>query len=632
MVSRRIRYFRSEAVTEKRVSIYHILKDLFPPKERWRVGGVLGLTAIAALFETVGVASILPFMALVVDPVAINRFGTLRKIAYWFGATSPHGTLLVFGIITVSIIAVGNAIGALNVWVLQRFLARTQARLATFLFDGYMKQPYAFHVHRDAPSLIKVMGDAGTVVYGVVSPTLGGGSRALVGFGVLALLFVRTPLMSIAVIGVLAGAYYAAYRLVQERQRIWGSEYRNRSLDYMRVVQEAFGGVKELQVLGREGLAIERQRTGLTRMNYALAANTTIAQVPRYLLETIAFGGILMLAVLLVVRGGTNSREIIPILALYAFAGFRLMPALQNVFAAAVGVRFTLPTVWPFHEDYMQIVQARSDEKVFEGVIGPEIEFKEAIRIKEISFSYPNSNAEALREVDLTIRPFETVGLVGRTGAGKTTLADLILGLYEPTAGTITIDGVALTGPAIRSWRKHVGYVSQHVFLANASITENIALGLHPDAIDPVAIRRAASLAQAVEFISRLPAGFDTIVGERGVKLSGGQRQRIGVARALYHEPQVLVFDEATSALDGLTEDSLMEAIRSLSGERTIILIAHRMRTVEACQRIIVLESGNVIGDGSYDELLRDSEEFRKMVGRATSRAGMAAGVSGQSH
>lgn len=623
----------SELPTERRVSLVRIFADLFPPRERWRVAGVLGITAVAALFETVGVASILPFMALVLDPSAIKRYAALQHAADWLGVTTPHGALLLLGTITVGIIAIGNAIGALNVWVLQRFLARTQCRLASFLFSGYMRQPYAFHVHRDAPSLIKVMGDVGLVVLGVVSPILGGGSRALVGFGVLALLFVRTPLLSIAVIVVLSGAYFAVFKIVQGRQRRWGNEYREKSLEYSRVVQEAFGGVKELQVLGREGLSIERQATGLQQVIGTVAANSTIAQVPRFVLETVAFGGILLLAVALVVRGGTSSREIVPILALYAFAGFRLMPALQNVFTAAVGVRFALPTVWTFHEDFLEVSRAKAAEQAAAAVPGPEIRFSEAIRISNLSFTYPNSEFEALRDVSLTIRPFETIGLVGRTGAGKTTLADLILGLYEPSAGTITVDGVALKGPAVRSWRKHVGYVSQHVFLANASIADNIALGLPPEEIDPEAVRRSASLAQATEFIDRLPDRFETIVGERGVKLSGGQRQRIGIARALYHAPEVLVFDEATSALDGLTEDSLMDAIRSLSGERTIILVAHRLRTVEACDRIIVLDAGRVVGDGSYNDLLKTSEKFRQMVGRSAPRIEVPVGESaGQDH
>jgi ABC-type multidrug transport system fused ATPase/permease subunit len=611
----------NDQVPAMRPSVWRILGDLFPSRERWRVAGVLSITAVAAVFETVGVASILPFMALVLDPSSINQYGFLKSAVRNLGVTSPHGALLVLGSLTVAVVAVGNLIGAINVWVLQRFLARTQSRLSSYLFRGYMTQPYGFHVNRDAPSLIKVMNDSGQVVYQVISPVLGGGSRALVGFGVLGLLFVRTPLLSVAVIAVLGGAYYAVYRIVQERQRWWGAEYRTRSVEYVRVVQEAFGGVKELQVLGREDLAIERQAIGIQEMNQALAANTTIAQLPRYALETVAFGGILLLAVALVVRDATNSRAVIPILALYAFAGLRLMPALQNVFAAAVGVRFALPTLWSFHEDFMEVARAEHAAMPERQLGEVAVHFADAIRLADVSFSYPNSNLRALDNVNLTIRPLETIGLVGRTGAGKTTLADLILGLYEPTEGTVTVDGTRLSAGAIRAWRRRVGYVPQQVFLSNASIAENIALGLPPDRIDMAAVQKAASLAQADEFIGRLPDGFSTVVGERGVKLSGGQRQRIGIARALYHEPEVLVFDEATSALDGLTEDSLMEAIRSLSGERTILLIAHRMRTVEACNRIVLLDGGNVMADGTYDELLTASDEFRQMVGRTSPKA-----------
>jgi ABC-type multidrug transport system fused ATPase/permease subunit len=287
------------------------------------------------------------------------------------------------------------------------------------------------------------------------------------------------------------------------------------------------------------------------------------------------------------------------------------------VFAGLVTIRFNLPAIANLHADYARMMRpAIPAVGPSDTAPGPRVTLREALQLTNVSFTYEGAPAPALRDVSLTIRATETIGLVGPTGAGKTTLADIILGLYEPTAGRITVDGILLTGPTIAAWQRRVGYVPQSVFLANASITENIALGLAHQQIDFSAVNRAAYMAQAHGFILALPQQYDTLVGERGVKLSGGQRQRIGIARALYHQPDVLVFDEATNALDGLTEDAVMDAIRALAGERTIVLIAHRHRTFEACDRIVMLHEGEVLAEGSYARLLETSDSFRRFVER----------------
>ena len=272
------------------------------------------------------------------------------------------------------------------------------------------------------------------------------------------------------------------------------------------------------------------------------------------------------------------------------------------------------------HEDFAR-AQAKNTIALDESVLSIQrLQFQTAIRLDDVSFAYEANGKPVLRNVNLSIRPNESIGLVGRTGAGKTTLADLILGLYQPTSGRLLVDGLPLVGERQREWRRNVGYVPQQVFLGNTSIAENIGFGIAPAAIDHSQVRWAARLAHADEFIEQLPDGYGTPVGERGVKLSGGQRQRLGIARALYHKPEVLVFDEATSALDGLTEDAVSEAIRSLTGQKTIILIAHRLRTVEACDRIVLLDNGNIIADGSFESLVKTSEPFRRLLGK-TQRA-----------
>lgn len=599
-----------------------ILTDLFPDRERWRLAGVLAMGFTAAIFETLGVASVLPFMALVLDPAATERFPLLQTVASAFGMESRREALLFMGGVTVAMVTIGNAAGALNILLQERFAARTATRLSSALFAGYLRQPYQFHVHRDTASLAKVVvHDVRLSVMGVMVPLLFAASRCLIALGMLGLLLLHDPLVAIVVALVLGCAYATLFRVIRARQRRWGFEFNENNLMRQRICQEGLGAVKELQILGRERHAIERFAAATFGSAAAEASTRVVAHLPRYILEAVAFGGILLGTLLLVAGAEASAQSVLPVLALYAFAGMRLLPALQQAFASAANVRFHMNMLRDVHRDFVNVGAGASGEERAGAVPSP-IAFADTLRLERVSFVYPNRELPAVREVDLEIRPNESIGLVGRTGSGKSTLADLILGVHEPTAGRITVDGVPLVGPAIRAWHRRVGYVAQHVFLANASVLENIGLGLGPDEIDLEAARKAATLAQADEFIDALPLGYATVVGERGVQLSGGQRQRIGIARALYHDPDILVFDEATGALDGLTEDAVMEAIRTLRRGRTIILIAHRLRTVEACDRIVMLEQGRVVVTGAYDDLMKSSHDFQRLV------RGVRAGVA----
>ncbi len=597
------------------------LMDLFPGRERARLAGMMLASAVAAMFETIGVATILPFMSLVTNPGMLENYPSLVGWMRSLGVTTQRDMLLVLGGITLFVIAFGNVAAALNVALLERFIAHTKSRLASSLFAGYLGQPYAFHVRRDGPSILKVLvGDMSIVVYEVIGPLLMITSRTPLAIGILILLFVQDPLLSLSVAVLLGSAYVGVFWAVTRAERQLGAVFNRLNLERQRVGQEAIGGIKELQGLGREQFTIERYTRAAVGAARAEARNRTNAQMPRYGLETIAFGGILMLLLIQVARGN-DAKAMVPTLALFAFAGYRLLPALQYIYAAALALRFSMPTLLSgIHEDFVHVVRT-APRRDAESALSSPMPFVSAIRVENVTFAYESRPTPVLRDVNLTITANESLGLVGRTGSGKTTLADLILGFYEPGSGRITVDGVPLHGAAVRQWRRRVGYVPQHVFLANATVTENIAFGLDPASVDQEAVRKAAHLAQAEEFIVGLPNGFDTVIGERGIKLSGGQRQRIGIARALYAEPALLVFDEATSALDGLTEDAVMDAIRSLRGERTIILIAHRLRTVEACDQIAMLDQGRVVAQGTYASLLVSSDAFARFVGGGLSEA-----------
>lgn len=568
---------------------------------------------VSALLETLCVASILPFMAVVLDPTMPERYPTLLELARSLGANSPQAVVLCLGIITAVALAVGNMAGALNLLVHERFGARTQVRLSTGAFAAYLAQPYAFHMQRDTASLLKViLTDTTLVSIGIINPFLAVVSKALVALGIVALLLWHEPVVALTVSVVLGCAYYGVYRFVRARQRSLGADADLRSLERQRISREALGGLKEILVLGRERDIAGRFEAATRAMAAAGLSNRMAAQLPRYVLESVAFGGILLATLLLLARTDSAATSIVPALALYAFAGYRLMPALHQLFAAALSIRFHMPVLRGMHEDLL--LSRALPERL--PAATPRTHLTE-IRFAGVAFSYPGRDAAALEDIDLVIRPGESVGLVGRSGAGKSTLVDLVLGIHEPSRGSISVNGAKLSGRALREWRRQVGYVPQHIFLANATVAENIAFGLPSAQIDRAAVQCAVHLAQMEELVATLPLGLDTQIGERGVRLSGGQQQRIGIARGLYHDPQVLVFDEATSALDSLTENDLMEAVRALQGERTVIVIAHRVRTIQACGRVVVLERGRIVADGSHEALRATSADYRRLVGHA---------------
>ena len=337
---------------------------------------------------------------------------------------------------------------------------------------------------------------------------------------------------------------------------------------------------------------------------------------PRYVLEAVAFGGIILIAVYLIVVQ-KSLQQVIPILGLYAFAGHRLMPALQKAFQGIASARFNSAALEALHRDFQQHAdpQHGPSTSTRDDPSEDPLTLDDRLVLDGVSFAYPNAEAPAIENLSLQIPANTTVGFVGKTGSGKTTTVDLILGLLRPQTGRIAVDGTPLRGEAVRRWQQNVGYVPQQVFLADDTVARNIAFGVREEEIDMDAVKDAARRAHIHDFVTReLPNRWETIVGERGVKLSGGQRQRISIARALYHRPGVLVFDEATSALDQATEASVMEAIYELDDDHTILVIAHRLSTVQRADNIIMLEQGRKVGEGTYDELAHEHAKFREMA------------------
>jgi ABC-type multidrug transport system fused ATPase/permease subunit len=590
---------------------------LFPGRERRLLAGAVITCLVSSIFETVGIASIFPFMSVILDPTVIDRYPSLHTITAAFGATTRNRELVVLGSGLALLFVLGNSVGAFNAYIQERLASRTSARLATELFANYMKQTLGFHVQRDSASLLKVLfEDVSNVRNNILPPVLYSFARISLVLLIIGVLLVRDPYTAIGAALLLGAAYATVFRGIQTGLRRKGERYHNSNEARIRIAQESLGGIRELKALCREDMPIEGFAALSTQASRDEAASRVVQVLPRYIFETIAFGGILLGAIWLITHSAEPSL-VVPTMALYVFAGYKLMPALQQIFASAVQIRFSLRAFNSVYEDLKKLKgePANSVDHAL-GELDQEksITFSREVRLEDVSYWHDKKEAPSLCDVGLRLRAKESVGFVGRTGAGKSTLADLLLGFYEPTYGSIYIDDVKLSAANVRSWRRKLGYVPQQIFLANASVADNIGFGLRRSAIDICAVHTAAALAQAEEFIMELPQQYETIIGERGVKLSGGQRQRIGIARALYTGPELLILDEATSALDGLTEEAVMEAIAALSTKLTIILIAHRLRTVQACDRIILLEKGRVVADGAYDQLMKTSEPFYRLV------------------
>jgi len=382
----------------------------------------------------------------------------------------------------------------------------------------------------------------------------------------------------------------------------------------MKCYSEALGGVKELSVLGREKLYIDNFLKVSEKIVKYKVYSTAVMDLPRYLIEVISFGGIISITIYLVAIQG-DTKTALPMIALYGLAAYRLMPALQSIFKSFATLKHDMAAVDLFYDDL------KMGERPLLKIDGSKdtnhtpCKFKKSLCLKNINYKYFGASKHAVKQLTLQIKAKTSVGIVGSSGSGKSTLVDIILGLLEPQQGELIIDGKRLTTEGMRAWQNNIGYVPQVIFLADSSIRENIAFGIPSNQIDQRLVEVAAKTAELHDFIvNELDGGYAAIVGERGVRLSGGQRQRIGIARALYYNPDVLILDEATSALDSPTEQSIIDSVYKLAHEKTIVMIAHRLTTIKACDEIVIMERGVIVDQGEYEELTKSSESFRKLL------------------
>lgn len=575
---------------------------------------LLAVLIVVATLEMAGIASILPFMAIVTNPESIHTNQWLARVYDGLGFRSDEAFLTFVGAVVLGLLIVSNMSKAFSTWLTLRYHNKLAHTFSRRLLANYMARPYTFFLGRNTSEMgSTILTEANRVVSGVISPLTDIISYSLVSGAIFVLLIIVDPWVALTIASVLGGSYFAVYLLARRKLGVISKQQAEANARKYKYADEALDGIKDLKILGRELTFLNRFAFFARRHATNNVTAGVIAQLPRYALEIIAFGGILVMVLFLISRG-QKAAEMVPLLALYAFAGYRLLPSLQALFSAITNLRFNVGALHVVHDDLAGNTGAAVEpERYLEEVTKAQpMSFKRAVELKNVSFQYEGSAERALRNLNLTIEANTVVGLVGPTGCGKTTTVDLILGLLSPTEGQLLVDGVEINDQNRASWQRILGYVPQQIYISDDSVARNIAFGVPDDQIDMDAVRKAAEIANLAEFIeTRLPEGYDTRIGERGVRLSGGQRQRIGIARALYRDPAILVLDEATSALDGITEEYVMNAVHKLSKKKTIILIAHRLTTVKECDVIYQLERGSVVASGSYDDLMRNSNWFR---------------------
>lgn len=591
------------------------LYQLLTKEQRRKLLGLQVLVVLMAFAEVAGVAAIGPFMAVVGDMSRLEGDGLLAQLYTASGFETPRQFLFWSGIAVLVALSGAAAISIYTVWRMSMFGAQIGAELSARLYKHYMQQPWLFHASGSSSQLTSLVAqETGRITKQIIQPLMEMNAKGVMAAVMATGIFLFNPVVAMAGLVIFGVAYFVLFRTVRHRLARNGKTVSKTNRQRFKLMNEGFGGIKDTLLLGRQADFNKRFEQASRKLGHAQGVTKALSQAPRYLMELVAFGAVIFLVLYLLAIHQGNLGSILPILSVYALAGFKLLPAFQLIYTSLAQVKANLAAFDSLEKDLVDSQDASTGKPASEaGKLSP----KTSIALNNIHLSYPGKEEKALNGLNIDIPVNQVIGLVGASGSGKSTAIDVLLGLIQPQQGQLEVDGNTLDGEQLRSWQNNVGFVPQAIFLADASIQENIAFGIPPEEIDPERVKKAAQMAHLDELLERLPEGLETRVGERGIQLSGGQRQRIGIARALYDDAEVLVLDEATSALDGITEKLVMDAIHDFSGKKTIIMIAHRLATVKACNCIYLLEQGRVVDQGSYEELVKKNINFQQMAEHA---------------
>ena len=560
--------------------------------ERRRLFGIWVLILIGMILETFSLGLIIPMVGLLTQDDYKTKIPFGESL---FSDLDQRQLLVVAMLFVVIIYIIKSSFVYWSALHQRRFVNAASARVSQETFTKYLRQPYEFHLERNSATLIANVENAKAIITGGLDPILVLLTDGLVAIGLFSLLIYIEPVGTLCVVALFSVSAVTFRVLTRERIHRWGTARKFHSRKVLQHLQQGLGGAKEIKVLGREQqFLMDHERHLYSNMDVDRRF-TMMQLLPRLWLETLTMIGLAAL-VLIMIGSGTSISSILPTLGLFAATAFRVMPSISRILASIQTIGYTRPLALTVFRD-LQLTED-VDQRV-----GTRSEFEQSIELVDVTFRYKDAHRSALSNVSFRVDRGEAVGIIGTSGAGKSTLVDVLLGLLSPSSGKVCVDGKDIADHR-RWWQDQVGYVPQTIYLTDDTLLNNVAFGLPAEDIDRDAVGRAIAAAQLDEFVGSLPDGLDTIVGERGVRLSGGQRQRIGIARALYHDPSVLVLDEATSALDSETESGVMEAVRGLLGKKTVIIVAHRTTTVSYCNRILRFEDGSLVAQGSPAELL----------------------------
>ncbi len=580
-----------------------------PTRLRWSL--LIGFSVIAALMEAAGAIVILSLIN------AVNNISSLSKLPLIGSAlesfAQQHGavTIVYLAVICGVFFVVKNLFLVFQTYYQERCAVSSAVQTSSRLLEAYLRAPYEFHFGRNSARMIRAIEDSVDIVYRTVMlSAVVITTETLTVVALLAVPVTAEPVVTLVTASTLGVMMAITLKLLQHRFAAWGERRLAMTRNLLQTIQQSLGSIKETKVLGRENYFVDAFAEAAAHRGAVLQRVAAFAQAPRLIVETVMVCAMLMIMGLVMLQ--RESTAIFPVLGLFAYVGFRAMPSVNRLIMQLNNIRYGTAAIDEVYDDYNLISQLNVPHREAKRPDRP-APFTREIRLENVTYTYPGRQTPALQSVNVTIRRGTAVGIAGATGAGKSTLADIVLALLAPSTGRVLVDGIDVAADP-RSWLHHVGYVPQSIFLSDDTLRRNIAIGRSDSEIDDDAIRRAAGMARILEFIEALPAGFDTVVGERGVKLSGGQRQRLGIARALYHEPDVLIFDEATSSLDNETEAEITRAIDTLAGAKTLVIIAHRLSTLRHCGKILFLKEGRLVAEGSYPELLVQNEDFNRMV------------------
>lgn len=566
---------------------------LLTPSQRRSCIVLLGIMLFGSMLETLGVALVIPAVSVMTQPEVSNLNPVMGLWFSKFGSLT-QSELVVIGVLSLVLLHTVKAGFLLFVaWKQSRFVYGMQAELSQRMFAGYLMQPWTFHLQRNSALLIRnITGETDQLSHNGFFSGMSLLTELMVVCGISILLVIAEPLGALVVVSVLGVSAWGYQRLTKRYVVSWGLARQYHEGQRILHLQQGLGGVKDVKLLGRESV-FHANYSMHNRMTAKMGQRqTTLQQVPRLWLELLAVSGLAMLVLIMIGQKKPMS-DLVPTLGLFAAAAFRLMPSVTRILSAVQGLRYGKACIETLYHE----VRGFSGASTSSVNAFPRI--SSAITVEALAFRYADADNEVLTNVNLHIPRGSSVGFIGGSGSGKSSLVDILLGLLPPSSGKVCVDGVDIR-ENLRGWQDQIGYVPQAIFLTDDTLRRNIAFGISDDQIDEVAIDRAIRAAQLDQFFDTLPEGLETVVGERGVRLSGGQRQRVGIARALYHDPAVLVMDEATSALDNDTEASVMTAVNAMHGQKTLVIVAHRLSTVAHCDRVYRFESGAVMEEMDF--------------------------------